>query len=270
MGNNKAKHRVIDVQPCTDMEAAGRVEVDADDESGSPVKGNPVSRRQLLKGTAATTVAVRLLGIGEVFAQKGRRPGGPTSKASKRPRFFTVAEFAMLDDLTEMIIPTDEHSPGARAAGVAAYLDGRIAETNPKIIEHAKERKTWRDGLGLVEKISQEMYGKGFLEGTGEQCLAILTRMAEQEPLPKPVREPIPSRPEEQPQQQPQGKPAETNSARKSEGEFFAFLKAQTARAYYTSQIGLRKELEYKGNQYLKEFVGYDVNGNYTEPPKSK
>ena len=265
MGNNKAKHRVIDVQPCTDVEAAGRREVDADDESGSPVKGNPVSRRQLLKGTAATTVAVRLLGIGEVFAQKGRRPGG---KVSKRPRFFTVAEFAMLDDLTEMIIPTDEHSPGARAAGVAAYLDGRIAETNPKIIEHAKERKTWRDGLGLVEKISQEMHGKGYMEGTGEQRLAVLTRMAEQEPLPRPPREPIPSRPEEQPQQQ--GKSAETNLARKSEGEFFAFLKAQTARAYYTSQIGLRKELEYKGNQYLKEFVGYNVEGNYTEPPKSK
>ena len=267
MGSNKAKHQVIDVQPGTDVEAAGRGEVDADVKSGSKVKGNRVSRRQLLKGTAATTVAVQLLGLGEVLAQKGRRPGGGVSK---RPRFFTVTEFAMLDDLTEMIIPTDEHSPGARAAGVAAYLDRRIAETNPKIVEHAKERKTWREGLGLVEKISQEMYGKGYMEGTGEQRLAILTRMAEQEPLPKPIREPIPSRPEEQPQQQPQGKATETNSARKSEGEFFVFLKAQTARAYYTSQIGLRKELEYKGNQYLKEFVGYDVNGNYTEPPKSK
>jgi hypothetical protein len=267
MESKKAKHQVTDVQPGTDVEAAGRGEVDADNESGHPVKGTRVSRRQLLKSTAATTVAVRLLGLGEVLAQKGKRRDGGVIK---RPRFFTVTEFAMLDDLTEMIIPTDEHSPGARAAGVAVYLDRRIAETNPKIVEQAKERKTWREGLGLVEKISQEMYGKGYMEGTGEQRLAVLTRMAEQEPRPKPIREPIPSRPEEQPQQQPQGKPAETDSARKSEGEFFAFLKAQTARAYYTSQIGLRKELEYKGNQYLKEFVGYDVNGNYTEPPKSK
>ncbi len=263
MGSNKAKHQVTDVQPGTDVEAAGRGEVDADEESGNQVKGNRVSRRQLLKSTAATTVAVQLLGLGEVLAQKGRRRGGGVIK---RPRFFTVTEFAMLDDLTEMIIPTDEHSPGARAAGVAVYLDRRIAETNPRIVEYAKERKTWREGLQLVEKISQEMYGKGYMEGTGEQRLAILTRMAEQEPLPKPPREPIPSRPEEQPQ----GKAIETNSARKSEGEFFAFLKAQTARAYYTSQIGLRKELEYKGNQYLKEFVGYDVEGNYTGPPKSK
>lgn len=267
MGSNKAKHKVTDVQPGIDVEAIGQVEVDEGVKPGTHAEGNRVSRRQLLKGTAATTVAVRLLGVGEVLAQKGRRRDGG---ADKRPRFFTVTEFAMLDDLTEMIIPTDEHSPGARAAGVAAYLDRRIAETNPRIIEHAKERKTWREGLGLVEKISQEMYGKGYMEGTVEQRLAILTRMAEQEPMPKPTREPIPSRPEEQPQKQPPGKAIETYSARKSEGEFFVFLKAQTARAYYTSQIGLRKELEYRGNQYLKEFVGYDVNGNYTEPPKSK
>ncbi len=267
MGSNKAKHQMIDIRPGTAVEAAGPGEVDADGKPGDRVKGNPVSRRQVLKSAAATTVAVPLLGLGEALAQKGRRRD---SGASKRPGFFTAAEFAVLDDLTEIIIPTDEHSPGARAAGVAAYLDRRIAETNPKIAEQAKERKTWREGLRLVETISREMYGKGYMEGTGEQRLAIVTRMAEQEPRPRPAREPIPSRPEEQPQQQPPKKASETESARKSEGEFFAFLKAQTARAYYTSQIGLRKELEYKGNQYLKEFVGYDVKGNYTEPPKSK
>jgi hypothetical protein len=116
----------------------------------------------------------------------------------------------------------------------------------------------------MVDRIAREMYGKGFMGGTGEQRLAVLTRMAEQD---REAREPIPSRPEEQPQQQPQAKQVEATSAR---SEFFAFLKAQTARAYYTSQIGLHKELEYKGNRYLKEFVGYDVDGNYTEPPKSK
>jgi hypothetical protein len=257
----------MDSQSAADQKAVGLGETVAAVESGDQVKRNSVSRRQVLKSTAATTVAVHLLGLGEALAQKGVRRN---SGVSKRPRFFTVAEFAVLDDLTEMIIPTDEHSPGARAAGVAAYLDRRIAETNPKIAEYVKERQTWREGLQLVEKIAQEMHGKGYMAGTSEQRLAILTRMAEQEPLPRPPREPIPSRPEEQPQQQPPKKASETEAARKSEGEFFAFLKAQTARAYYTSEIGLRKELEYKGNQYLKEFVGYDVNGSSGEPPKSK
>jgi hypothetical protein len=31
------------------------------------------------------------------------------------------------------------------------------------------------------------------------------------------------------------------------------------ARAYYTSQIGIQQELEYKGNTHLEEFVGHDV-----------
>ena len=36
-------------------------------------------------------------------------------------------------------------------------------------------------------------------------------------------------------------------------------LKQETVRAYYTSQIGIQQELEYKGNSYLQEFVGHDV-----------
>lgn len=261
MMRHRPKYQAAAVLPGADSEAAARKEVASD-----VTPDNHVSRREVLKGTAAAAVAAHIL-LGDVLAQKGKRRGG---RVVARPRFFTVSEFAMLDELTEMIIPTDEHSPGARAAGVAAYLDRRIAETDPRVAEHARERKTWREGLQLVERISQEMHGNGFMGGTGEQRLAVLTRMAEQEPRPKPAREPLPSRPEEQPQQQPQAKPVETTSARKSEGVFFEFLKAQTARAYYTSQIGLHKELEYKGNKYLKEFVGYDVEGNYTEPPKSK
>ncbi len=261
MMRHRPKYQAADVQPGADSEAAARKEVDPD-----VTPDNHFSRREVLKGTAAAAIASQLL-LGDVLAQKAERQG---RRVAARPRFFTASEFAMLDELTEMIIPTDEHSPGARAAGVAAYLDRRIAETDPAVAEHARERKTWREGLRLVERISQEMHGKGFMGGTGEQRLGVLTRMAEQEPRPKPAREPIPPRPEEQPQQQPQVKPVEATSARKSEGEFFVFLKAQTARAYYTSRIGLHQELEYKGNKYLREFVGYDVEGNYTEPPKSK
>ena len=34
----------------------------------------------------------------------------------------------MLDELTEIIIPTDSHSPGAKAAKVAVYIDKSLAE----------------------------------------------------------------------------------------------------------------------------------------------
>ena len=48
--------------------------------------------------------------------------------APRRRRFFTRQELALVDELSEMIIPTDDHSPGARAAKVAAYIDARLAE----------------------------------------------------------------------------------------------------------------------------------------------
>jgi hypothetical protein len=41
---------------------------------------------------------------------------------------------------------------------------------------------------------------------------------------------------------------------------FFAELKERVAHAYYSSEIGLEQELEYRGNVFLAEFVGTDVS----------
>jgi Gluconate 2-dehydrogenase subunit 3 len=37
---------------------------------------------------------------------------------------------------------------------------------------------------------------------------------------------------------------------------FFVTTKHATIRGYYTSEIGIHRELRYKGNQFLQEFVG--------------
>jgi len=142
-----------------------------------------------------------------------------------QPKFFTPAEFAMLDELTETIIPSDSHSPGARAAQVAAYIDARVAEAFD-----AKVRDDWRNGLQSVDELSRKMHGHSFMEISPEQRVAVLTRMARNETKPK--------TPEE---------------------VFFGDLKHATAQAYYTSKIGIRQEMEYKGNVMLQEFVGYEV-----------
>ncbi|PYT08467.1 MAG: hypothetical protein DMF60_04710 [Acidobacteria bacterium] len=88
----------------------------------------------------------------------------------------------------------------------------------------------WREGLKLVEQLSQEMHGKSFLEASQEQRIALLSRISENEM--KPV---------------------------KPEELFFREMKGRTARAYYSSKIGIHTEMEYKGNTYLKEFAGYDA-----------
>jgi hypothetical protein len=38
---------------------------------------------------------------------------------------------------------------------------------------------------------------------------------------------------------------------------FFREAKNRTIQGYYTSKIGIHQELQYKGNQFLQEFVGF-------------
>ncbi len=184
------------------------------DHSLQDIDSANLSRRQMLKATATAMVAAPV-----VAAQ-------PTKQSkSKVAHFFTSAEFALVDELTEIIIPTDEHSPGARAAKVAAYIDARLAEAFT-----AEPRQQWRDGLQLMDKLAQERHAKKFMQTSAEQRLAIVTRIAQGEHNP--------TKPEE---------------------KFFVELKRRTTHAYYTSRIGIHQEMEYKGNVYLKEYVGEEV-----------
>ena len=175
---------------------------------------NELTRRELIKLGAGAAVAIAVTGFETV-----------ASPAQKAPLFFTKEEFALVDELTELIIPADDHSPGAKAAHVATYIDFRLSEG----LEETP-RTLWRDGLKLIERLSAEMHGKTFLTSSREQQTALLTLISRNES--KPV---------------------------KPEELFFRELKSRTARAYYTSKIGIHNEMEYKGNTSLKEFVGYDA-----------
>jgi hypothetical protein len=141
------------------------------------------------------------------------------------PRFFTPEEFALFDEISEMIIPTDSHSPGARAAGVARYVDRRLAES-----QEPESQKTWKDGLQLVETLSREMTGKTFMQATPAQRLEILTRIA-----------------------------ANESDAKTPLDKFFLELKGATTGAYYSSKIGIHADQNYKGNVYqLGEYAGFN------------
>jgi Gluconate 2-dehydrogenase subunit 3 len=198
-----------------------------DTSSGGPIEGGPgdgpdatLTRRDAIKlGAAATFTAS--LALGETLSAQVQVPGAP------RPRvFFTSEELALVDELSELIIPTDQHSPGARAARVAGYIDARLAEAWDE-----QDRTMWRQGLAGIERLSREERGRAFLQSSPDQRVALLTRIAANERQPK--------TPEER---------------------FFVELKTRVVRAYYTSEIGIRQELEYKGNSYLAEFVGTDVS----------
>lgn len=145
--------------------------------------------------------------------------------ADSAPKVFSKEEIAMLDELTELIIPADDHSPGAGAAKVAAYIDGRLAES----VDEA-DRMEWREGLKRIDALARELHGVNFMEATPDQRVAVLSGIARNEQNPQ--------TPDEQ---------------------FFVQLKFSTANAYYSSKIGIHQEMEYKGNVLLPEFVGYEV-----------
>jgi gluconate 2-dehydrogenase subunit 3-like protein len=181
-----------------------------------------LSRRDLIRLGAAATLAASL-GVGEPLAAQSSAAAAATTPARG---FFTPEEFTLVDELSELIIPTDEHSPGARAARVAAWIDARLAEAWEE-----QERIDWREGLKRIEELSRENNGQPFMQSSADRRLGILTRIAQNE-----------------------GKP------QKPEELFFAKLKSRVVQAYYTSEIGIKQEMEYKGNSYLTEFVGVDVS----------
>ncbi len=177
-----------------------------------------LTRRQMIVASAGALAATSVLADNSFASIVQAAAGGP--------RFFTKDELAMVDELTELIIPTDDHSPGARAAKCAAYIDARLADAFDD-----QPRTLWRDGLKAIDTTSQSMNGHRFMESSEAERIAVLTKLAANERMPK--------TPEE---------------------KFFKELKSRTAHAYYTSDIGIHKEMEYKGNTLLQEFVGTDVS----------
>jgi Gluconate 2-dehydrogenase subunit 3 len=177
-----------------------------------------LTRREMIKLGASAAVAATFAGVpGNVAAEAGQK---------KSPLFFTSDEFALVDELTELIIPSDDHSPGARAAQAASYIDFRLSESFEE-----QPKTLWREGLKLIQHLSQEMHSRSFLESSHDQRIALLTRISQNEM--KPI---------------------------KPEELFFKELKSRTVRAYYSSRIGIHDEMEYKGNTSIREFVGYDVS----------
>jgi len=171
-----------------------------------------ISRRKIIQQTAAAAAALPLIKALPVQAAK--------------PKFFTPAEFALVDEMSDMIIPTDAQSAGARAAGVAAFIDARLAEAFEK-----DEPQKWRAGITAVEALSQQVNGKTFMACNAEQRLALLTRIAAAESAPKTDAE-----------------------------KFFKQIKSSTIQAYYTSKIGIHDDQHYKGNVIQPgEYAGYDA-----------
>jgi hypothetical protein len=170
-----------------------------------------MERRTALRIIALSAITPGLDALGAA-TPCATQEGTAWTPADYKLQFFTPAENELVDQLAEMIIPADAHSPGARAAKVSLFADLMVATSDDAI------KAQWRDGLRLF----QEAAAKTPLAGTLAQVAAH----------------------EEQPT---------TDLER-----FFTVLKLMTVNGYYTSEIGIDKDLEYIGNTYLDSFPGCD------------
>ena len=223
--------------------------------------GRAVSRRTALKALGTSAGALAFL---PWLSEEGLAAFADLQAAKAPPalKVFSAAQYATVEALVEAIIPADERSPGAKEARVADYLDLLLSEAPPA------PKKEWMDGLALFEAESTKRFGAPFVRLKPEQVEALLTDMSRFELAPKPKAAAQDASLDVSRHEEPKEKPVlvlgllgdvslvDPKSVRTPLEAFFAVTKRATIHGYYTSEIGIHKELRYKGNQILAEFTG--------------
>ena len=188
-----------------------------------------INRRTALKVIAVgvgTATSLPILENGVVGQHKhadmqmSHSPGASVP-AAEGGRFFNHQDMETIAAISDLIIPTDEHSPGAKAAGVSDFIDLMINESSNET------KALWRDGLAAVDRMSEQKFSAAFNQAGQEHQISLLKAISRNERRPRTIEE-----------------------------RFFVAIKGLTVDGYYTSAIGIHQDLQYKGNAYLKEFVG--------------
>jgi hypothetical protein len=175
-----------------------------------------MERRELFRILAAGAVTGS-----QASAQHLHEAGAVVDFAGYKPRFFTAAEYELLDRLCEIIIPADSQSPGAHQAQARFFIDTVLHYSD------SQSQQRWRAGLRAVEDAARGSFGKRFVECGGQEQDAIVARMALHEGAPENELE-----------------------------RFFGPLKRMTVEGYDLSEVGARQGLGYKGDTSLAEFPG--------------
>lgn len=84
-------------------------------------------------------------------------------KVDWTPRFFSTDEAGIVEAIAERIIPHTD-TPGAKDAGVPAFIDTMMAE-----FYQEDEKKAFREGIKTVMTDARAAYGKSFVSLAPEQ-----------------------------------------------------------------------------------------------------
>ena len=123
--------------------------------------------------------------------------------------------------MTDLIVPSTD-TPGAKGALVNEFIDLILTEWATE-----EERANFLGGLAGVDKQSNDLFGKDFIDASPAQQTALLrsmddAAMAEHARAPEMVRE----------------------RDKQLQGNFWMVFKSITLHGYYTSEIGFTQELK--------------------------
>jgi hypothetical protein len=175
-----------------------------------------IERRELFKVLGATLLAAH-----QASAQHDHGPPVAVNIDDYAPRFFSAEQYRTIDRLTDIIIPSDDQSPGAHGAGVRFYIDTVLHYAD------AGTQQKWLRGLAAVDESARASFNRAFSECNIQEQEQVVAVMARDEKEPSTELE-----------------------------LFFGLLKGVTVEAYSVSEIGMTLHFGYKGNTAIKEFPG--------------
>ena len=183
-----------------------------------------MKRREALKAIAVGSrgLVLRTPGADSVSAQAHSHAGQKLALAqasSWRPRFLSSVQNETVAVIAELIIPETD-TPGARAARVHEHIDLVLSEESPAV------QKAFLKGLSWIDRKSRQRFGADFREISPDHQTLFFTELS--------------------------GEDGGDEIGRR----FFQDIKRRTTFAYYTSEIGIHRELKYKGNAILGHWPG--------------
>ena len=127
--------------------------------------------------------------------------------------------------MIDQIIPATD-TPGAKGARVNEFIDVILTEWADN-----EERQNFLNGLAGVDKRSNEIFGKNFVDASRAQQFILLSAMDESVAT-QPVR------------RRRHGNTIPEDRDKQLRGDFFTVFKGITVHGYYTSEIGFTQELK--------------------------
>jgi hypothetical protein len=176
-----------------------------------------VSRRDLLRITLTT------FGVSVVNAEAAQHVHQAVADVKKKgafkPKFFNDHEYKTIEKLADLIIPADEHSPGALAGGAPEFIDF-LCSQSPELAE------IYTGGLAWLDHQMNKTSSATFVAASPEQQIAMLDLIAYRK----------------------------NDSPELAPGiQFFNWVRNMTVDAFYTSKAGM-DDLGYMGNSAMSEF----------------